>query len=113
MKTLIFLAIPAFFIISGFMFFNGNESKASSDMTEQNKNLKTATFAGGCFWCTESDFEKKKEAEESKGELAKSGRFKKPVITDILPFTVRKERQTCSRTGLNRQAQDTASIRHP
>ena len=57
--------------------------------------------------------EQKKEAEESKAELAKSGRFKKPVITDILPFTVRKERQTCSRTGLNRQAQDTASIRHP
>lgn len=23
-----------------------------------NPNLKTATFAGGCFWCTESDFEK-------------------------------------------------------
>jgi peptide methionine sulfoxide reductase msrA/msrB len=27
-------------------------------MNEENKNTKTATFAGGCFWCTESDFEK-------------------------------------------------------
>jgi peptide methionine sulfoxide reductase msrA/msrB len=27
-------------------------------MKEKNQNLKTATFAGGCFWCTESDFEK-------------------------------------------------------
>ena len=27
-------------------------------MNDQSKNLKTATLAGGCFWCTESDFEK-------------------------------------------------------
>ena len=30
----------------------------SNTMNEENKNTKTATFAGGCFWCTESDFEK-------------------------------------------------------
>jgi peptide methionine sulfoxide reductase msrA/msrB len=27
-------------------------------MNEPQKNLQTATFAGGCFWCVESDFEK-------------------------------------------------------
>ena len=27
-------------------------------MPEVQKNLKTAIFAGGCFWCVESDFEK-------------------------------------------------------
>ena len=27
-------------------------------MPEVTKNLQTATFAGGCFWCVESDFEK-------------------------------------------------------
>ena len=29
-----------------------------ASMAEVKKNLQTATFAGGCFWCVESDFEK-------------------------------------------------------
>ena len=140
-------------------------------MKAEIKNLKTATFAGGCFWCVESDFEKvdgvveavsgytggdepnptykqvaagrtghteaiqvhydpdiitykelldvfwrhmdptdaggqfvdrgsqyrsaifyhdeeqKRLAEESKAELDKSGRFSKPVVTEIVPLT--------------------------
>lgn len=27
-------------------------------MAQEDSRLKKATFAGGCFWCTESDFEK-------------------------------------------------------
>jgi len=170
MKAII-SAVAVFFIISGFMLINGNKIEAGNEMIKQSGNLKTATFAGGCFWCTESDFEKvkgvtevisgytgghkenpsynevsagttghveaiqviydplqvtykelleifwrhidptdsggqfvdrgaqyrsavfyhddeqKKLAEESKAELAKSGLFKKPVITEILPLT--------------------------
>lgn len=32
--------------------------KAGNTMTQEKKLIRQATFAGGCFWCTESDFEK-------------------------------------------------------
>ena len=31
---------------------------AATAQSAPKQNLQTATFAGGCFWCTESDFEK-------------------------------------------------------
>ena len=38
----------------------GGEMTKSDSMGKENMNseYRTATFAGGCFWCTESDFEK-------------------------------------------------------
>lgn len=33
-------------------------------MNKESKNHETATFAGGCFWCTESDFKKIKGIRE-------------------------------------------------
>lgn len=30
----------------------------SPDVTSSNANIETAIFAGGCFWCVESDFDK-------------------------------------------------------
>jgi peptide methionine sulfoxide reductase msrA/msrB len=32
--------------------------KAGNTMTQGKTTIRQATFAGGCFWCTESDFEK-------------------------------------------------------
>ena len=34
------------------------KSGKGAAMPEVPKNLQTATLAGGCFWCVESDFEK-------------------------------------------------------
>lgn len=45
--TMLFVFIPAVLIAA-----------TTSDDRETSSDLETATFAGGCFWCTESDFEK-------------------------------------------------------
>ncbi|MBW2247739.1 MAG: peptide-methionine (R)-S-oxide reductase MsrB [Deltaproteobacteria bacterium] len=34
------------------------DKKIEKPMIKQSENTRTAVFAGGCFWCTESDFEK-------------------------------------------------------
>jgi peptide methionine sulfoxide reductase msrA/msrB len=172
MKTalmLIFL-LAVGLVIAGFAEADPKEKPVKgATMDEPQKNLQTATFAGGCFWCVESDFEKvpgvvevisgyiggrgenptyenyaekgyveavqviydpvkvsypalldylwrhidptdaggqfvdrgpqyrsviyyhdaeqKRLAEESKQALQKSGRFQKPIVTEILPFT--------------------------
>ena len=61
MKTLVMLIflLAAGLVATGFA---GNNAKKKPErgatMGEAQKNLQTATFAGGCFWCVESDFEK-------------------------------------------------------
>ena len=63
MKTI--LIIGTIFLIGIFLFgfqkSNDNQTKQAEKsplMKTEPKNYKTATFAGGCFWCVESDFEK-------------------------------------------------------
>ena len=46
-------------LFTGLQTFGGEMKKSGSmGMEDMNSTYRTATFAGGCFWCTEADFEK-------------------------------------------------------
>lgn len=56
MKKILFLALA---LTAAIFFLRSDEGRAAKEnMVANQPGLAVATFAGGCFWCVESDFEK-------------------------------------------------------
>jgi peptide methionine sulfoxide reductase msrA/msrB len=58
MKNIFALALMLIFIMMGCQRADSAQQEVRNEMPKEDKMLKIATFAGGCFWCTEADFEK-------------------------------------------------------
>jgi peptide methionine sulfoxide reductase msrA/msrB len=55
-NPILYLALLVF--VFGCQSSGGDQREVKKSMMETNSKTQTATFAGGCFWCVQADFEK-------------------------------------------------------
>ena len=58
MKTLFVVAMVLIASLTGCHKVDSAQPVGADKMVAEDQKIRIATFAGGCFWCTESDFEK-------------------------------------------------------
>jgi peptide methionine sulfoxide reductase msrA/msrB len=58
MKTITVLTLALIIILFCVYQAISMDKRTEESIMERSENTRTAVFAGGCFWCTESDFEK-------------------------------------------------------
>jgi peptide methionine sulfoxide reductase msrA/msrB len=58
MKYAIIASLVLAAVLVGYQQVRSMDAKMEKPMVNMSENTRSAVFAGGCFWCTESDFEK-------------------------------------------------------